>query len=308
MYDILHRIALKNLEAQESYSKDMWWAAERVRPIAIQALDYCPPADIQFTDYARAVLRCYGLASRRDSKGYGELMHEVFHERGLCTRPWEECRKKEGCQLEPETPPSRNELLLRHDFDILSASSTGAYYFLHDNRGRLGIPANQDVEVVGLYRTSKWDVGRERLPRELVLEYVWREPVALDLSRHGSLQGHQASLLCGGTLVFDEYGNAVSWSHKGRLNDWGDPRRELLRDHVAGLVESGAVALVEGREAALSMGPPVAARQTSAGLSFEAAPHLRNWGSDVEDSEVEPGKEVESFEDRYGAEPWTTSF
>jgi len=308
MYDILHRIALKNLETQESYSKALWWAAERVRRIAIQALDYCPPADIQFTDYARAVLRCYGLASRRDSKGYGELMREVFHERGLCTRPWQECSEKEGCQLEPEAPPSRNELLLRHDFDIFSASSTGAYYFLHDNRGRLGIPASEDVEVVGLYRTSKWGVGRERLPRELVLEYVWRAPVALDLPRHGSLRGHQASLLCGGTLVFDEYGNPISWSHKGRYDDWGDPRGELLRDHVAALVESGAVALVGGREAALSMGPPVVARLTAGGLSFEAAPHLRNRGSDVEDVAVDSGKQRETLEDRYGAEPWSTSF
>ncbi len=301
MYEILHRIALKKLETETSYSKALWWATDRVRRIAVQAFDYCPPADVQFVDYARAVLRCYRLVSRRDDQGYEELMREVFHERGLCTRDWEDCRKGGTCQLDPEPPP--DGLVLRHDIDTLSASRTGAYYFLHDNRGRLGIPLDQDVEVVDLYGTSKWDVGRRRLPRELVLEYVWREPVALDLSRHGSLRGREASLICGGTLVFDGRGNVVSWARKRSLDDWGDSRQELLREHVAGLAECGAVGLLEGREAALSMGPPVVARETAAGLRFEATPHLRN-----RESNVAGDPETESFEDRYGAEPWTTSF
>ena len=307
MYEILEGIAGKkrDQEGDPSFSQALWWATDRFRRIAIQALDYCPPADIQFVDYARAVLRCYGLVSRRDSQGYGELMREVFHRRGLCPRPWEKCKQGGECALDYEQPPEG--LLRRHDIDTISASRTGAYYFLHDNRRLLQIPLDQDVEVVDLYRTCKWDVGRSRLPRELVLEYVWREPVELADRRYGALEGRHTSLICGGTLVFDGRGNVVSWAVKaGRGDREGrdDRRRQRLREHIACLADTGAVALMEGGDNALGvLGPPVIARQGENGLSFEATPALRDH-----EAREAPAAAKETFEDRYGVEPWTTSF
>lgn len=306
MYEILEGIARKKWQQEKevSFSQALWWATDRFRRIAVQALDFCPPADIQFVDYARAVLRCYGLASRRDSQGYGELMREVFHRRGLCERTWDECKEGGRCDLDSEKVPEK--LLLRHDIDTIATSRTGAYCFLHDNRWPLGIPLDQDVEIVDLYSSSKWDVGRRRLPAEWVVEYVWREPVELDDKRHGPLKGRDATLLCGGTLVFDGRGNLVSWASKpsGRGSVRGERRRERLREHVARLAEAGAVALREGDEAGLGLiGPSVLAREVEGGLSFEATPQLRNLGL-----EEDAAAAKETLEDRYGVEPWTTSF
>jgi hypothetical protein len=50
--------------------------------IALQALDYLPPVDVQFIDYARAVLHAHRLSAPTDEEG-PSLMTEVFARRGL---------------------------------------------------------------------------------------------------------------------------------------------------------------------------------------------------------------------------------
>ena len=67
-----------------------------------------------------------------------------------------------------------------HDIERVSRSRTAAYYFLSDNRRALRIPAHQDIVVVDLYDNAKLGVAAERLPREIVLEYLWEEEVALN--------------------------------------------------------------------------------------------------------------------------------
>ncbi len=94
------------------------------------------------------------------------------------------------------------------------SSRTAAYHFLNDNRDRLDIPAKQDFEIADLYYTDKVVAGFRKLPREIVLEYVWKEDVLLKGNEFGRLQNRNFSLLCGGTLVFDERGNILYWSKK----------------------------------------------------------------------------------------------
>ena len=57
----------------------LWWSAERFRRVALQPLDLCPPCDIQFLDYARAVLRNDILTNPVDEEGYRQDMLEAFH-------------------------------------------------------------------------------------------------------------------------------------------------------------------------------------------------------------------------------------
>ena len=64
------------------------WAAQRIRQVALQALDFCPPCDIQFIDYAQAVIRNDLVTNPSDRSGYRDLMLQVFHHRGLCTCPF----------------------------------------------------------------------------------------------------------------------------------------------------------------------------------------------------------------------------
>jgi len=283
LFEIQERLTSQFLDRDPKNTKAqaLWWAADRIRRLALQPLDYCPPVDIQFIDYARAVLRCYELTSPRDTSGYRDMMLDVFHRRGFCDcEVWHEEHERGDCALDPPRPPTS---LLHHDIDRIAGSRTGAYYFLHDNRDRLGIPAHQDFFVADLYETHKWDVGRERLPTEIVLEYVWREPVELvdpvDEERFGDLRGRKVALLCGGTLVFDGRGNVVSWFAKpGTESEVGRQRKQQLLDHVAGEVRTGALALM-ARDRRKQPGlprPRVVARQVDGLLQLEVPPNLRD--------------------------------
>ena len=69
----------------------LWWSADRFRRVALQPLDLCPPCDIAFLDYARAVLRNDILTNPVDEEGYRQDMLEAFHRRGLCA-----CRVSAG--------------------------------------------------------------------------------------------------------------------------------------------------------------------------------------------------------------------
>lgn len=199
-----------------------WRAADRIRRVALQPLDLCPPCDVQFLDYARAVLRNDVLTNPVDEDGYREIILDVFHKRGLCTCDYPASRKvTQDCQfyevLSATLYKPKLEMVF-HDIGNVSRSRTAAYYFLNDNRKAFRIPYNRDITVVDLYDTNKYGAAAERQPREIVVEYIWQEPVLLQPQpggrTFGSLNDKTINLLCGGTLVFNDRGNLLSWFRK----------------------------------------------------------------------------------------------
>jgi len=252
--------------------KALWWAAERIGRMAFQPLDLLPPADVRSLDYARAVLRNLEITDPEDRHAYRDLVRDVFHRRGLCDRDGETCDPR-SCALTPPPPPRPTHF---HPIDRLSRSPAAAYRFLHDNRDDFEIPADQDLEIVGLYEAAKYGPAARRLPRQVVVEYLWRERMKLEGARFGSLDGERTSLPCGGTVVFDENGNLLSWFHKPGLGSAeGEARRGELLDYLASQIEAQNV---QGSEAAAALGgegSPVSAQTDSSGaLRFETAPHL----------------------------------
>ena len=161
--------------------------------------------------------------------------------------------------------------------------------------------------------TNKYGRARSRLPREVILEYVWREEFKLDEDRFGPLKGQTAELLCGGTLVLDERGNVLSWQRKpGLLEERdrteGENRLAQLRDHIACQVKGGLVGLRGEREVDIlgRWTPPVVADTSSGALRLEIAPHLRN-------SLVRPGGRGADLADKadfddWGENKWTIEF
>jgi hypothetical protein len=291
LFDVLTRMTLK----QESVTK----AAEGCDPhkvaldnatthftrIALRALDYCPPVDIQFIDYARALLQADKLAYPRDDFGYRDIIREIFHERGLCRKSGKD--EKEGCDLEPLVQPYKFGFH-RYDIARVSSSRTAAYHFLNMNRALLHIPASQDIAVVDLYDTDKEVSAGRRLPKEIVFEYVWREDVLLKGKRFGELEGELVQLICGGTLVFDERGNVLYFVYKPGVEDKenreeGERRRERFLDYVASLARAGMIGLKdEGGKGGLKLWrPAVEGRRVGGSLRFEATPGLRHHGGGV---------------------------
>jgi len=216
----------------------LWWSADRFRRVALQPLDLCPPCDIQCLDYARAVLRNDILTNPVDEEGYRHDMLKAFHHRRLCRCAYQRGLDLPGdCQFGEALDESSHRPqidLVYHDIERVARSRTAAYYFLSDNRRALRIPAHQDIRVVDLYDNAKLGVAAERLPREIVLEYLWEEEVALsdDPSKglaFGDYAGKTMALQCGGTLVFDERGNLLSWFRKPGTEHLASDRAEELR-------------------------------------------------------------------------------
>jgi len=321
MWDILVTIATKHLQKnllgqKVSPAQALYWAADRFRRVALQPLDLCPPCDIQFIDYAKAVIRNDILTNPVDEQGYRPVMLDVFHERGLCT-----CKEYESGKELPEDCAFREVLMQErmdfvfHDIERISRSRTAAYYFLSDNRDLLRIPAHQDVRVVDLYDTSKFGAAAERLPREIVLEFAWQEVVELKKDPAAGLDfktwnGKTYNLDCGGTLVFDGRGNLLSWFHKpgtehitpeevgeilkkdkttkhdrAMLADLkiGKERKQALLSYLSTIIRRGLVGAAQPESRFSDASRPVAAFERGEAVHFEMTPHLRNSDFDKEE-------------------------
>ena len=274
MFQILAEITMQHMSEQESKEKRpaaaLWRATSHLNRMALRALDYCPPVDVQFIDYARAVLRADEQAYPRDSHGYREIIRRVFEERGLV-------------DLRPTPTPYSINLVWKYDIEQISRSRTAAYLFINDNRDSLHIPANHDLIVTDIYYTNKVVEAEKRLPQEIVIEYVWMEDVLLESPRFGRLQGKHIPLLCGGTLVFDARGNILHWSRKpgiegaeGSDRQEGERRRGQMLEYIENLIHAGLLGLASGEWMdELDVGAPGAVARTVNGtLRLEATPHL----------------------------------
>ena len=221
IFDIIIELARHYIDKkQHSHRRAFYFAVDRMQRMAIQPLDLLPPVDVTFRDYALAVLRSEELSNPTDPNNYYEMMVDVFVKRGILDN------KDKLALLEPRyvyDAPDAPKLDVYHDIGDISRSRATAYRFLDDNRDKLFIPAHQDVVVADLYDTNKYSNHANRLPRQIILEYIWREDVALNGKQFAEFDGQNTSMLCGGTLVFDDKGNILSWFRKpGSVGGKGD--------------------------------------------------------------------------------------
>lgn len=207
-------------------------AAALVARLALRALDYCPPVDIDFADYARAVIRSDQIAYPLDPMGYREIATRVFLERKIIAT---------ADDLLPEHQVSNNELR-NLDVGKIGASATDAYDFVDANREILRVPPEANFKVTNVYRTRKVSADGYRPPQEIIVEFVWSEPVRLRDPRLGELRDAAAQLWCGGTLVFNRDGNLLHYV----LKEDTPERRETLSEYVAHLKSQRRISLDDG--------------------------------------------------------------
>ena len=71
-----------------------------------------------------------------------------------------------------------------------------------------------DIIVDEVFTAEKM-VGRGLFqPKQVILQYLWREELVLEGERFGPYNGQTTSLLCGATMVLDENGSMLSWARK----------------------------------------------------------------------------------------------
>jgi hypothetical protein len=290
MFDIIKELTRHYITKQKhSPSKAFYFAVDRMQRMAIQPLDLLPPVDVTFRDYALAVLRSEELSNPTDPHDYYEMMLNVFIKRGILTA------SDKKTLLAPRYIYDRKDLDVYHDIGDISRSRATAYRFLDDNRDKLFIPANQDVIVADLYDANKYSNQANRLPRQVILEYIWREDVVLKGKNFGEFEGQTTTMLCGGTLVFDDKGNILSWFRKpgsvGGTGEKWDAENEVgkkrLRDFLNNLssrIKSGQVGAALGSSKGMvgTLIPPVTVSKKDGVLKFELSPHLSLCGEDHE--------------------------
>ena len=328
MFDILLELTRQYLQREQKRFKDgtskrkpsakrvFANAIQRMQRTVIQPLDFLPPVEVTFRDYALAVLRAQELAEPVDPHDYFGLMLKVFVKRGILDQEDQE-RLSEARYLY-----QRERFPVFHDIDDISRSRAAAYRFLHDNREQLYIPLGTDFVVADLYDANKSAGAGIRLPRQIILEYLWREDVVLEGSQFGRFKGQMTTLLCGGTLVFDDKGNVLSWMRKpgagikadekrlrwperraSKIKDaWyaelaaGEARRKALTDGLASRIARGHIGLTaESRQGMIgSHMPPLTAEAKGGMVQFMLSPHLKVADDDPDDETGERQWQISS--------------
>jgi hypothetical protein len=304
MFDIIRRLTAYYMKVKKESVRDALWSTiRRMQCMAVQPLDLLPPVDVTFRDYALAVLRAEQIVNPTDPDGYREMMIDVFVRRGIldeATAAW--LRK-------PDNVFERRDVAVFHDPQSIAASRANAYRFLDDNRRELFIPFAADVVVTDLSLAQKLTVTGSRQPRQVLLQYIWREDVLLEGGRFGRFEGATTSMPCGGTLALDIDGNPLAWARKpGTMPLMGNTRKGEKEEALAGtarraeFLDALAARIAAGRVGDRVAGgaagllqtsmAPVTARTVDGTVRFEISPHI-GIRSD-EDEEM-------------GERPWSTS-
>jgi hypothetical protein len=283
MFDIIIRLSQYYVDKRgRTVPQAFLNTIQRMQNMAVQPLDLLPPVDVTFMDYALAVLRAEEIANPVDPDGYRGMMLKVFSNRGILAA---------SDLTEFGTPHhvfERLDLDVYHDIDTIASSRADAYRFLDDNRRKLFIPPSADVTVADLCAAQKLTREARRLPKQIVLQYVWREDVVLEGAQFGRFDGEVTSLLCGGTLALNENGEVLAWARKPGSYPTGDSpkaaedqangaaRRKAFLEALARRVNSGRIGAAIGGEKGLLAKSiqPFTSRMVDGAVRFELSPHF----------------------------------
>ena len=246
----------------------------------MQPLDFLPPVDVTFRDYALAMLRAEQLSNPTDPYGYRKIMFEVFEKRGILAAEDEANLLKVNYLFDRNNPR-----IYFYNTNILEVTKSrlAAYHFLDGNRSSLGIPLLRDFIVTDVYECNKQTRQGDKLPRQHVICYMWHEEIPLVGIEYGEYQGKYLAMPCGGTLVFDDYNNVLYWANKpgtefpGEHANTGAQRKQEFLQHFTQQLRAGAI----GQQAVSStagfieqMSPPVGIHLEGNRIHLQTSPHL----------------------------------
>jgi hypothetical protein len=250
--------------------------------MVIQPLDLLPPVDATFRDYALAVLRAEETANPTDPDDDRGQMLDAFINRGILD-------ESDRAQLrKPHHVFERLDLDVFRDTHTIGSSRSDAYRFLDDNRRKLFIPPNADVVVADVCAARKLTREARRLPAQVILQYIWREDVALNGREFGRFDGQQTTMLCGGTLVLNETADVAGWARKAGSQPTGKgeaakeeqkhgaARRKVFLHTLARRINAGVIgSAVGGAKGLLARSiPPLTSRTVDGAVRFELSPHF----------------------------------
>jgi len=186
--------------------------ADHLLTMAIRALDYCPPTDMDFGAYLASLLTADAELIPEDRKGYRRVMRETFESYGI-DLPAIGCHVEEGtwCPfVEPADPPIT---YARTNFASMLTDRDEVFRFVWENRNALGISERVPIEVDSV-RSSTRQGPDGFFVKETVVTYVQTLDmfaaeckVLLGFERPDGMSTKQRlEVFGGGVIVFDQYG------------------------------------------------------------------------------------------------------
>ncbi|MBB4277743.1 serine protease [Rhizobium mongolense] len=286
LLDLRKARALDRKEAQPSrrgrtLAQLFWDTIDHMQMCAIQPLDLLPPCDVTFRDYALAVLRGEKITNPVDPDGFRPAIFEAFLKREILT-------EEDRVVLDPSPVFTRLDLAVFHSIDEISASRGSAYRFLDDNRRELLIPPTADLTVADIARARKLTTEGRQQSDQIVLQYIWKEEIALSGAQFGKFDGERTAMLCGGTIVLDQNGNLIHWARKPGTEVLGTDdlrkaertdglaRRSRFLEDLVGRIKLGMIGDTQFSPLGVLARaiPPYEASRREGLLTFGMAPHF----------------------------------
>ena len=255
-------------------------SARRIARILFRALDYLPPAEASFADYARAVLRSDSVAVPNDRSGYRRLAQE-FVKRGIVD---DARRARPGPALAP----------VAVDLPTILESDWAAYAFVEAHRPLFGLPDPRDparpsVPFPAVSPPPGAAEGEERdgepIERsEAIIQVTWEQSEPNDVGDLGRLLVADRAVFHGTTLVLGGEPDANGQhSVLSCLTTDGDGRHAAARDaHLRLLVERDQLDIASSWEAFMRgpFAPLVFARVSGDTLRLRGVARLLHLAGD----------------------------
>jgi len=230
--------------------------ADRLLTMCIRAIDYCPPTDLQFCDFASAVLTSDWELNPKDEKfEIRATLLEWLKDYGILPRSNGLPGRQEGSW---DPPPHPEEFQYdRTHFDSMKSDYDELFRFLWENRKPFKLNEQAFTRVLSVRPCMR--TGRDGFVlRETVVEYHQRLKVfARELSRLKIRKpvdmpdDTEVTLYGGNAVIFDEYGQ-VKYNIGNAIIQKGGKEQERQSDRLEYLWEHGAFSKGASKIRALS--------------------------------------------------------
>ena len=253
-----------NRGADEQPDAALELARKALQRMVVRALDYLPPADATFADFAVALLRADLFANPDDRRGYRALVAQALTAGGILDDPAAVLAETAPEPAWPELPSAWPRL-----------TPTEAYVLLDNHRDQLALgrfPRYRDFVVTSFELTSK-PPDHTSLDA-VILIYEYPVEVQLPQRRFGSLAGQWITIWGGGTLVFDSEGGL---RHHARKPVTG-PRVDRALEFLATIVGTALTEVHPTQDDQLRLAAarrPYLAEVGPDGLTIKANPAAR---------------------------------
>jgi hypothetical protein len=205
--------------------------ADHLLTMAIRAIDYCPPIDIDFGAYLAAFITADAELMPDDSRfSYRNVLRDNFASYGIVTPGNGRCAD-DGSWLAFDATQSIS--YARSHFESMLRDKDEVFRFIWDNRRTLGIDARSTIKV-GAVRPSQRQSPDGFTVRETVCTYVQVAKIfgaevksVLGVERPPELETTRAlTVFGGGTIIFDQYGR-IKYHIAHPLNDGARQAKRL---------------------------------------------------------------------------------